>query len=202
MADDSTPELPTRSNNLLYGILGVLLFLLAIGGVVLVVNPFGGGDGGEQTVARPTIDAGPILERPTEDELALPELEPDAGPLPDFGPPEVRYVTRYAGGGSRFRCSGQLDRSAAARVVNEHERQFQRCYERRLKANPNLRGRLEVTMRIGSSGAVTGVQVGGSLRDSEVLTCVRGVAQHLRFPEVRGGSCAVVQAPLSFTPRN
>ena len=77
--------------------------------------------------------------------------------------------------------------------------QFRNCYERRLKVNSTLEGRVSVQMRVNRSGAVDAVQVGGTLRDSQVLSCVRQTANRIRFPAVQNGRCAVVSAPFNFT---
>ena len=49
---------------------------------------------------------------------------------------------------------------------------------------------------------VTGVRTGGTMRDRNVLSCARNVARQIRFPSgPSGGSCAVINVPLNFTPR-
>ena len=60
---------------------------------------------------------------------------------------------------------------------------------------------VSVKICVDAGGAVDGVQVGGSLRDRDVFSCVRSIAMQMRFPRVEGGSCAVVNVPYSFSPR-
>src|SRR5690606_14665052 len=155
-------------------------------------------------VAAVAQDAG-VVERSTalvDDDLVIPDLEPDAGPLPDAGGPRIRYVTRYVGGGGgSWDCSGQIDPAAARATLAQDDLQFRNGYERRLKVNNNLEGRINLRMRVSRTGAVDAVQTGGTLRDAEVLSCVRRIAQRIRFPAPTGGSCAVVAAPFNFTPR-
>ncbi|MCC6875551.1 MAG: energy transducer TonB [Sandaracinaceae bacterium] len=201
MASESTPP-PAASGggNLKYAIIGVVLLAAAVGLWLAMQNC----SGETTTVQAPVTDAG-IIERPTsiaDDDLVLPDLEPDAGPEPDAGGPRIRYVTRYVGGGGgSFNCSGNLDQARAAAIVAEHNLQFRNCYERRLKVNNQLEGRVSVTMRVARSGEVDAVQVGGSLGDPEVFSCIRTVARRIRFATPQGGSCAVVSVPFNFTPQ-
>lgn len=201
MASESTPPPPEGSGgNLKYGIIGVVL----IGAAIALYFGMKGCEPEAEPVAAVPPDAG-VVERSTalvDDDLVIPELEPDAGPLPDAGRPRIRYVTRYVGGGGgNWSCSGQIDAAAARAVLAQNNLQFRNCYERRLKVNNNLEGRINLQMRVSRTGAVDAVQTGGSLRDGEVLSCVRRIAQRLRFAAPTGGSCAVVAAPFNFTPR-
>jgi len=140
-----------------------------------------------------------VLQTPDD---VIPELVPDAGPPPDAGR-RVRYVTRYVGGGGgNWSCSGSIPPAAAASRFAQNQLQFRNCYERRLKVNHQLEGRVSVNMRVNRTGEVDAVQLSGTMRDAEVLSCVRRIANNIRFPAPTGGSCAVVAAPLNFTPRN
>jgi len=60
---------------------------------------------------------------------------------------------------------------------------------------------VNVRVRVGATGSVSAVQVGGSLHDSEVFSCVRNLADHWSFPAPSGGRCAVIAAPFNLTPR-
>lgn len=199
MASESSPPPPDSGGNLKYAIIGVVL----IGATIAVWLGMRGCEEDPPPVAEaPVADAG-VVERSTalaDDDLFIPEVEPDAGPPPDAGR-RVRYVTRYVGGGGgNWSCSGQIDPAAAQRALAQSNLQFRNCYERRLKVNQTLEGRVNVQMRVGGNGRVTAVRTGGSLRDAQVLSCVRNIAQRIQFPAPSGG-CAVVAAPFNFTPR-
>lgn len=202
MATESVPPPAAAGGNLKYVIIGVVL-LAAAGAVWL------GMDGCETEPTGPVVqvtpDAGAPVERGgalVEDDLVIPDPEPDAGPpQPDAGP-RIRYVTRYVGGGGgNWDCSGSIPAEAARAALAQNNLQFRNCYERRLKVNNQLEGRVNVRMRVDRNGTVSAVAVGGTLNDSQVLSCVRGIANRIRFPAPTGGSCAVVQAPFNFTPR-
>lgn len=201
MTSESIPP-PAGGGNLKYGIIGVAL----IGAAIAVWFGMKGCEGESRPVAEVQTDAGvdPVDRGGAlvAEDLVIPELEPDAGPPPDAGR-RVRYVTRYVGGGGggNWSCSGSIPAAAAGARFAQNRVQFRNCYERRLKVNHQLEGRVNVSMRVGRSGEVTAVSLGGSMRDGEVLSCVRRIANNIRFPAPTGGSCAVVAAPLNFTPR-
>lgn len=106
------------------------------------------------------------------------------------------------GGGGSWNCSGNIPAAAARSVLASRNLEFRNCYERRLKVNNTLEGRVNVRMRVSHTGAVDAVQVGGTMHDSQVLSCVRTLARRVQFPAPQGGRCAVVAAPFNFTPRN
>lgn len=199
MSSPSTnPPPPQDGGGARYAIVGVALLALAGLGWCLMQPP------DEAAPVAATPDAGPVIERSTalvEDSLEIPELEPDTG-TPDAGTPEPETtVRRPRVTTGDWECSGELSSSAVSAVVRGFDAQIRSCYERRLKANPLLQGNMSLSVKVDAGGGVEGVQVGGSLRDRDVFSCVRGVAMRMRFPRVEGGSCAVVNIPYSFTPR-
>lgn len=199
MATESVPPPAVGGGgNLKYVIIGVVL-LIATAAIWFGMQSCEGEP--QAPVAEVRVDAGTEVERGgalTDDELVIPEEEPDAGPPVDAGS-RIRYVTRYVGGS--WDCSGSLPPAAAQSAIAERNLEFRNCYERRLKVNNQLEGRVSVRMRVGRTGEVSAVSVGGNLQDSQVLSCVRNIAQQIRFPAPTGGSCAVVAAPFNFTPR-
>lgn len=199
MASESTAPPPPGGGNLKYGIIGVVLILAAVG--LWFGMQSCEGDGGDPTAdATSATDAGPPEAPPLDPNLIMPDEMPDAGGPVDAGGPRIRYVTRYTGGGGSWNCSGNIDAAAAAAALRESQLQFRNCYERRLKVNQTLSGQVVLQVRVGRDGSVSGVQTGGSLRDPQVLSCVRSIAQRIRFPRPSGG-CAVVQQPFDFSPR-
>jgi len=177
-----------------YALVGILLALAAVG---LYCATEGGESETEEVAAAPP-DAG-IIQRRTQmqPEFEIPEEEPDLG-TPDLGPPEPQAMNTVR----RPRtCDGNLDVAAIRQVATRQQRQVRSCYERRLKVNNILQGTVNVRMVVGRTGSVDQVNVGGSLRDSEVFSCVRRLATQWEFPAVEGGSCAIVSIPFRMTPR-
>lgn len=199
MASESTPPSPASGGGARYAILGVALFAIA----ALAYCLASGGDDPPATRAGPA-DAG-IVERSTalvEEDLVIPDPEPDAGPPPDTGPPGGASTKRPSGVTRSWdECTGDIPRAEASRVVGEFRVQIQNCYERQLKTNPTLEGTMTLAVRIAPDGRVDGTQVTGSLHNRDVFACVRGVAARMRFPAPGGRDCAMVQVPFNFTPR-
>ena len=193
----STPP-PPPSGNGKYAIMGIAM--LALAGIGYCAMNSGSGPTPPPVTDRP--DA-PVPQRSTsmvDETLEIPEEEPDAwAEIPDTGPAPRRPPS--GGGGGSWDCTGEVDRAALSRVLTENRSQFQSCYERRLKAEPFLQGSVNVQMRIAANGDVDAVQVSGSLRDREVFSCIRSVADRMQFARVTGGNCAVIAQPFSFTPQ-
>ncbi|MEM9191762.1 MAG: AgmX/PglI C-terminal domain-containing protein [Myxococcota bacterium] len=195
MASDSMT--PPTGGGMKYGIIGVGLLVAAIAIIALLTC-----DGDKPEVAAPTPDAG---LRPStklaEPELIIPEEE-DAGPDADAEVvAEAPTMNTMRTVRTQWDCSGDLNSSAAASVISRNRRQVRSCYERALKTNHFLTGSINLRLRIGADGSVTGTQAGGSLRDPAVFACVRQLASQWRFPAPQGGNCAVISAPFSFSPR-
>ena len=197
-ASESTPpEPPGSGGNLKYALLGLLL----LGGAVVVYLMTRPGDEPEP-VAAAAPDAG-VEERVSAiaqgPQLVL-EEEPDAGPPAEAEVEDVPAPRRRAARSS-WNCVGNISPQALQRTVANQKRQVRACYERRLKADQSLQGQLLVRLRINRAGKVDAVQAGGTLRDAEVVSCVRTLARSWSFPAVEGGSCAIVEAPFNLTPR-
>lgn len=195
---DTTPPPPITGGGAKYGIVGVLLILLAIG-VYCGTQPDPEPEPETPTIENPT--------RPTqfEPEIVIPDEVEDAG-VEDTGPEDTGEEEATMSTMSTMRrsrnCEGNLDVSALQQVVARQRPQVRSCYERALKQNNILQGTVNVQMIIGSDGSVEQVNVGGSLRDNEVFGCVRRLARNWTFPRPTGGSCAQVNAPFTLTPRN
>jgi hypothetical protein len=166
---------------------------------------FLGGTVGLWFAVRPSRTPPPPAKPPAEVARVNPmaeqelDLEPEA---PDAGkpPPEPEAVKRPGRrAGAEWECSGDLP--GASKVVNDNRAQIRSCYERRLKVNNILQGDLRLKLKIGSSGKVVASAVSGSLKDEQVFSCVRSLAQGWSFPVPQGGNCAVVQVPFHFSPK-
>lgn len=194
MSSETTPPPPT-SGGAKYAIIGILLFGSAVG-IYIATMP----DEPTEPVAAGPLDAAPPPQRSQQfqPEFVIPDEEPDAGE-PDAEPVKRRIV--YVDRRSRWDCSGDIPAAAAREVIRENQRQVRNCYERRLKVDSTIQGRLNVRVKIGSSGSVSAVRVSGSLRDGEVSSCVRSLARRWNFPSPTGGNCAVLDAPFNLTPR-
>jgi hypothetical protein len=206
------PPQQSGGGNAKYAVIGLLLIAAAVGVWFAMKNV-------ETPPPPPPPDAG---LRPStalvENDLVIPDPEPDAGPIVDAGAPGTctttadcnpgarcvqghctRFTTRYVAGD--WECGGNLSPAQAQGVIAENRRQVRNCYERRLKVNHTLQGNLSLRLKINAAGAVEATSVGGSLGDPEVFACVRNLASTWRFPTPQGGSCAVVSVPFNFSPQ-
>ncbi|HEY8925547.1 MAG TPA: AgmX/PglI C-terminal domain-containing protein [Polyangia bacterium] len=87
---------------------------------------------------------------------------------------------------------GELDPGIVAKEVRSRLGAIKACYERALKRNPNLSGKVVVHWTITAAGTVTGIDVeNDTLGDSEVASCIKGLVARWRFPAPAGGSVEV-----------
>ena len=67
--------------------------------------------------------------------------------------------------------------------IRDYKRQIRSCYERRLRDNPSLSGRLEVEMDILGGRVVMAQITGDTTRDEELGRCIVMRARSWRFPD-------------------
>jgi TonB family protein len=88
---------------------------------------------------------------------------------------------------------GALDPSLVSKEVRTRIGAIKACYERALKRNPNLSGKVKVRWTITAAGTVSAVEIEeDSMGDSEVSSCIKGLVSRWRFPAPSGGSVDVV----------
>ena len=120
------------------------------------------------------------------------EPEEPVKPKPTAQKPAVRR--------GAWECSGDLSPKDIRKVVANNRRQVQTCYERGLKRDNVLQGSLDLKLKVNSTGKIVATAVAGTLRDNDVFSCVRSLAEGWSFPEPKGGDCAVLQIPFRFAP--
>lgn len=85
--------------------------------------------------------------------------------------------------------SGALEKSAISGVVQRRLGAIKACYERELKANPTLGGKVVVQFTIQESGRVGDVKiVSDSTGEPRVGKCIANQIGHFKFPQPEGGS--------------
>jgi len=95
---------------------------------------------------------------------------------------------------------GSLDSDSIARVVRSRMRMVQDCYERELKRDPGLAGKIEIEFTIGEDGSVTEARVAtNKMGSDEVAQCIVSRIQRWKFPKPKGGS-VTVNFPFIFAP--
>jgi len=97
--------------------------------------------------------------------------------------------------------SGTLDSSAVKSVVKRRTPSLKTCYERLLRSDPTLEGRVSVSFIIASTGRVIGIEVHGSGDLASAMKkngCLSSVIRRWRFPSSDGDTD--IELSLSFAP--
>ena len=96
--------------------------------------------------------------------------------------------------------SSDVDREALARYVRQRKAAIQNCYERELKRNPTLRGRVVVRFSITPSGRSSDIEIEeNSLGNEAVASCIRNAVRTWVFP-FKPKSDVAVAYPFVFSP--
>jgi len=97
---------------------------------------------------------------------------------------------------------GVVDQASISRVVKRHRRAIRRCYEKALKTNPNLRGKIAVTFMITERGRTDMIEISqDTMHEPKVASCIKAVIRRWRFPKPENGSASVT-FPFVFAPSN
>jgi hypothetical protein len=96
--------------------------------------------------------------------------------------------------------SGEVDREALARYVKQRLKAIQNCYEKELKRNPSLKGKLVVRFSITPSGRSGEIEVEeNTLGNEAVASCIRTVIRGWIFPFTPKDNVGVAY-PFLFSP--
>lgn len=96
--------------------------------------------------------------------------------------------------------SGDVDREALARYVRARKAAIQACYEKELKRNPSLKGKVVVRFSISTSGRPTDIEIEeNTLGNDAVASCIRATIRAWVFP-FRPDAEVPVAYPFVFSP--
>lgn len=102
-------------------------------------------------------------------------------------------------GGTEADFVGTIDREAVRRVIRTILSQIKSCYERQLRVNSTLEGKIVIQFEIEEQGRVRAAKTKStSLNDAQVESCVASRIREQRFPEPPPGTVAVVDYPFVF----
>lgn len=103
--------------------------------------------------------------------------------------------------GQRREATGSIPAKELQKVFRQHSGQTQKCYERALKKNPNLAGRVFLELTVSRDGSVAAVNAqGDTLQSDQVNGCLEELARGWSFPSPSGGA-AEVRKPYTFSPK-
>lgn len=138
--------------------------------------------------ARSTIDAPPP-----------PPDDPEPAPSASAGKKTV-----VGSGGGGFGCGATTCGTPAPAMRGELQARAgnaRGCYERALRTNPNLQGRVVVAVRVDSTGSVCSASVAQDSVGGDVAACILPMFRAGKFSAPTGG-CADATVPLNFQPKN
>ena len=96
--------------------------------------------------------------------------------------------------------TGVLDSNAITSVVKRRSGAIKACYEKQLKRNPKLAGKLKMQFTIQASGRVSAVTVlEDTTGDPAVGSCIKSAMSSWKFPRPDGGEVTVAY-PFLFAP--
>ncbi|HMR75904.1 MAG TPA: AgmX/PglI C-terminal domain-containing protein [Polyangiaceae bacterium] len=194
MAESTAPPPPKTGSG---GFIAAIVVMLLLGGGLI----FWKMSGKEKQVAEappppPPKTAEPVLEAPPP---PPPPVEEDAGDKKAATDP--KRVVGGGGGGCGGDCKGtatpQLQSALRGRAG-----QSRGCYERGLRQNSLLQGKITIAVRIGPAGQVCSANIASnSVGDPGVASCVLGMFRSGTFPAPKGG-CVDAAVPMNFVPKS
>lgn len=109
-------------------------------------------------------------------------------------------------GGSEEEFKGTVDREAVRRVVRQHMREIQLCYDRALNRNPGLSGKIVIGWDVGEQGRVIraqGISDRSTIEASSELTqCIVNRLKGWTFPEPPRNEVYTVSYPFALSATN
>lgn len=96
--------------------------------------------------------------------------------------------------------TGAIDAKDASKVFRKFEGAMKKCYERALKKQPGLEGKVTLTVVIDTDGSVKRASARGRTLNSKLVTnCMESLAKRMKFPKPKGGA-AQLKKPYVFKP--
>ncbi len=100
---------------------------------------------------------------------------------------------------SSVKGTGELSKDEIQRVINAHVGEIQYCYEKQLRGNSGLAGRVVLEWTVTPAGAVSVVKVStSSLSSSDATNCMMDRVKKWKFPKPRGNGGVTVVYPFVF----
>ncbi|MDX9806698.1 MAG: AgmX/PglI C-terminal domain-containing protein, partial [bacterium] len=94
---------------------------------------------------------------------------------------------------------GSLDRSQIDAYIKRNLAKIRWCYEKALKKNSSLYGKIVINFIINGSGAVSLSKIHSStMNNKNVETCVADQIKKIQFPAPKGGGIVIVNYPFVF----
>ena len=118
-----------------------------------------------------------------------------AGPATAGSAQKVKGPVGSASVGGAAVSGGSVANASA--VVAGMAAGFRRCYNNGLKEDPNMKGTVRITARIGPNGEVLGASASGGGLSGSVIGCVQARVASAQFSPPEGGGATIV-IPVTF----
>lgn len=180
--------------------LAAVAMLLLIGGLIYWKTS----SDKQEPVAATTVSVAPTAPPPPTLEEPPPPPPPVAEPE-DAGAPGVKGTKKVAStttsvGGCGGECNGTEAPSFRAQLAGV-ARRAHGCYERALRNNDMLEGRMTVSLRVGTSGQVCSANVSSNQTGDPALSnCVTQIFRSAQFSAPQK-ACVEAQVPLNFVKK-
>lgn len=175
-------------------IAAALAMLLLMGGLIFWKMR------GSDPKPQPTETA-PPPPTPTQVFEQPPPPPPPPPPVEDAGTKPITKVGGPVGAGA---CGGECKGTASGALQSALASKAgasRGCYERALRQNATLAGKLVISVRIGPQGQVCSAGVASNgLGDPGVASCVVSMFRSASFPAPQGG-CVDAQVPMNFVTK-
>jgi len=187
MRDTSPP--PSRSGNsklIIIFLIGGVVVLAAAGVVIFKKRASNEPPPPSPALAAAAVDVSAplVASQPTRQ----PIVEEQDTATEDEGDASKSEKNGKRSGKVRREKVGSIDTKLVNTFMNARFGQVKACYERRLKKNSFLEGKLDLNIDVSSAGKVTRVSVNkDTVRDSEMLACVKRTIRGWKFPKPDGG---------------
>ena len=132
------------------------------------------------------------------DRVGIGELETEGGGNVKAG---VKSEARVSGTAQveAPEVDGELSQAAINRVLNRQKKALRDCYERALKRNRGLKGKIVISFEILETGRTAEISINDQMGSKAVSSCIRKRVRYWRFPRPDGGS-VFVDLPIVFQP--
>ncbi len=178
----------------------ILLVLLLLGGVAAMIFWKKCQTDGTTTGPLPSASVGITSPPPRKKEDYIPP-PPDPEPSASAAPPPKQVTYVVTNGCDSKSCSGRTNADVEA-ALGARARASRRCYNQALSSDNTLTGKMTVSLRIGSNGAVCSANISSNeLGSPQVANCVLNTFRSAGFPSPTGG-CAEATVPMNFVQQH
>lgn len=194
-ASSPSSKLPGSGNNTPLVVVAVLLVFVM--GAIVFWKLRSSDPPPQNTVA--SVAPPPTQARPNMD--APPPPPDDDKPEPSTSAPKPKAPVGGGGAGCGSGCSGTAGAGMSGQI-SAMGGAARGCYERALRNNAQLQGRIVVGLSIDTSGTICGASIASdSMGDGSVAQCVLSMFRGKKVAAPTGG-CVQASVPLNFQPKN